>query len=84
MLPNGHAARAGPGSLDAPVVSSGPDDVDVQRRRRDRFVDVDGEVTPLQPGHEDPGQARRPSIRIAFAPVDVRSSGQVRWIGLRQ
>src|SRR5690349_21540169 len=54
------------------------------RRRRGRLLDVDLEMAPLQPPHDDPRKARCTSIRIAFAPKDMGTSGQVHWIGSRQ
>jgi len=63
-----------------------PTSVTFQRphRRCERFLDVDREMAALQPSHEDPRKARRTSIRIAFAPMDMGASGQVPWIGSRQ
>jgi hypothetical protein len=49
--------------------------------RCERLIDVDLEMAPLQPAHEDPRKARDASIRVAFAPIDVDPWGQVAWIG---
>jgi hypothetical protein len=67
-----------------PVVAFGSTALPRPRRRRKRFVEVDREMAPLQPPHEDPRKTRRTSIRIAFEPIDMSASGQVARIGSRQ
>jgi hypothetical protein len=49
-------------------------------RRDERLLEVELETSSVQRRHQDPGQVRRASVRIAFAPQDMAASGQVRRI----
>ena len=53
-------------------------------KRRGRFLDVDLEVTPLHPRHDDPWKPGSAAPGLALPPNHVPAPGQLCWIGPRE